>query len=62
MIKGEKKSKYNNRFKYYLRFCDRCGALFKARTKGTRFCDECKEEINREKIKKSLSARGIIIN
>lgn len=58
MLKGEKKKNYH-KYPYYLRWCDRCGVLFQARTKKARLCDKCKEEINQEKIRKSLIARGI---
>lgn len=64
MLRGLKKDNYH-KFSYYLRECDEsrggCGELFKAKTRKSRFCINCKEKINQMKIIKSLEARGVSI-
>lgn len=59
MMRGLKKDRVN-KFKYYLRLCDKCGEFFESQTKLRRLCPNCKAESNREKVEKSLVARGII--
>lgn len=52
-----------HRFEYYIRQCKNkeCNEFFKASTKLRRYCPECKEKINKLKIKNSLIARGIYV-
>ena len=57
MLKGEKKYKYR-KFEYYLRQCDDCANLFKAKSKLSCYCSGCKRKRTPTKIKNSLKARG----
>ena len=50
-----------HKFKFYLRQCNRCNEIFEAPTKKCRICDLCKPLVNKEKVERSLIARGIII-
>jgi len=58
----QKPQKNYNKFKYYQRWCSRCGELFNAQTKKSRLCPICKKISNAEKIMKSLKSRGIKLN
>ena len=48
----------NPRYKKRIRECERCCSLFIPRSPRTRFCDDCREIHEKEKIKNGTSKMG----
>jgi Zn finger protein HypA/HybF involved in hydrogenase expression len=59
VLRGEKQLKFR-KFEYYLRQCEDCGNLFKAKSKRSCYCEPCKKERTHIKITNSLKSRGFI--
>lgn len=47
-----------NKFPYYLKYCQRCGELYKAKGKQSKFCKACYKPIGKGMSKDADKSKG----